>query len=129
MKKFLVSYDTIHGDSYTHHEVTTDESTLEMLTSSKGIVNFRILKEFEGTVFNVYTFKDGWHDGAVEVVGEEALAKAIVADEYDKVVTDILDNIVVSTFGSFINEIGSSYKNWYHRTFASILIEAQGGEL
>ena len=86
----------------------------------------------------VYTFIDsvGHHNGYEVVNSMEELAQKIVANENDKLVTDLLDLPVFDTFGSFVNKVADNtedfgsdapnYKPWFFNEFMPVLLKAQG---
>lgn len=88
----------------------------------------------------VYTFINAKreHYGYEVVNSVEELAKAIVANEQDKLVTDFMDLPVFDTFGSFANfvydnreQYGSdapNYRPWFFNDFLPTLIKYQVGE-
>ena len=85
----------------------------------------------------VYTFIDsvGHHNGYEVVNSLEELAQKIVANENDKLVTDMLDLPVFDTFGSFVNKVADNredwgedapnYKPWFFNEFYPVLLKAQ----
>ena len=56
-----------------------------------------------------YKMVNGKHSGAVTLKTDKAVAKFVVGSMEDKVITDELDNLVLNTYGIFINYINPAY--------------------
>ena len=60
-------------------------------------------------VYLGYKMVNGKHNGAVTLKTDKAVAKFVVGSMEDKVITDELDNLVLNTYGIFINYINPAY--------------------
>ena len=60
-------------------------------------------------VYLGYKMVNGKHSGAVTLKTDKAVAKFVVGSMEDKVITDELDNLVLNTYGIFINYINPAY--------------------
>ena len=56
----------------------------------------------------------------------EELAEKVVANQYDKIVTTLVDIKVFDTFGSFVNRVENEFKDWFYDEFYAVLLKAQG---
>ena len=77
-------------------------------------------------VFRCYTYDDnGMHNGYIIVESLEALAQFIVSNENDKVITDIGDELIIKTIGSFLDIVPDKE---FRNEFLPYLLKAQGYE-
>lgn len=94
-------------------------------------------KDFNIYPLRVYTFITKQDNYYCELINSnEELANILVANEQDKLVTDLMDLPVLNTFGSFVNQVfnneehfgpgAPNYKPWFFDEFQSVLLKAQG---
>ena len=77
-------------------------------------------------VFRCYTYDDnGMHNGYIIVESLEELAQFIVSNENDKVITDIGDQLIIKTIGSFLDVVPDKE---FRNKFLPYLLKAQGYE-
>lgn len=76
-------------------------------------------------IFRCYTYKNGVHNGYTIVESLEELAQFIVSNENDKVITDIDDQLIIKTIGSFLDVVPDKE---FRNKFIPYLLKAQGYE-
>lgn len=76
-------------------------------------------------VFRCYTYENGMHNGYIIVESLEELAQFIVSNENDKVITDIGDQLIIKTIGSFLDVVPDQQ---FRLEFMPYLLKAQGYE-
>ncbi len=76
-------------------------------------------------VFRCYTYENGRHNGFIIVEGLKKLAEFIVSNENDKVITDIGDQLIIKTIGSFLDVVPDKE---FRNKFLPYLLKAQGYE-
>ena len=76
-------------------------------------------------VFRCYTYEKGKHNGFIIVEGLKKLAEFIVSNENDKVITDIGDQLIIKTIGSFLDVVPDQQ---FRLKFIPYLLKAQGYE-
>jgi len=76
-------------------------------------------------VFRCYTYENSMHNGYIIVESLEELAQFIVSNENDKVITDIGDQLIIKTIGSFLDVVPDK---GFRNKFMPYLLKAQGYE-
>ncbi len=76
-------------------------------------------------IFRCYTYENGMHNGFIIVKGLKKLAEFIVSNENDKVITDIGDQLIIKTIGSFLDVVPDQQ---FRLEFMPYLLKAQGYE-
>ena len=76
-------------------------------------------------VFRCQTYENGMHNGYIIVESLEELAQFIVSNENDKVITDIGDQLIIKTIGSFLDVVPDQQ---FRLEFMPYLLKAQGYE-
>lgn len=56
-----------------------------------------------------YKITNGKYDEGIELKTSKAVAKFVVSSMEDKIVTDVLDNTVLKTYGTFLMYLNPAY--------------------
>lgn len=69
---------------------------------------------------------NGYHNGAVDLYGVDEVAKFVCDNiNNDKMITDLLDNHIVNTFGFFIDRYGQFVSNEERNLLHTAIISLQ----
>lgn len=84
--------------------------------------------KLENTYFGYTYDENGFHNGAVELHSVEEVAKFVYDEDNlgkDKVVTDILDQKVLNTFGAFVDKFGNQVPSEERQELLKAIVEKQ----
>ena len=87
------------------------------------------MSNYEDKTYLGYVYdKNGYHNGAIELIGITDVVNFVCNPDTvnnDKIVTDIMDELILNTFGYFVDRFGTNVSNEEKRILLSSIMSKQ----